>query len=305
MDVRFANDPLPYRAYNVIAVLPGRDSVLRHQYVAIGSHTDHVYFPKPPLMHDSIRIWDEVVRGADGSPWYHEATSTDSARIQAMIVEARKTEPARRDSIWNGADDDASGTVVALEIAEWLAGSKVRPKRSVLFVWHTGEEWGLLGSRWFTDHPTVPLDSIVADLNMDMVGRGGAGDRVGGGPRYLQLVGSRRLSTELGDLVERVNVAGGHNMQFDYTYDADGQDERIYCRSDHANYARFGIPIVFFHSGLHLDYHKITDEPQYIDYTHLRRVALLVKDVAVTVADLDHRPVVDKPKPDPLAECKQ
>ena len=164
---------------------------------------------------------------------------------------------------------------------------------------------GLLGSDYFTRHPTVPRDSIVAQLNMDMIGRGSATDRPGGGPGYMQMIGSRRLSTELGDLIDRVNAEGGHGLKFDYTYDADGHPDNYYCRSDHYMYARFGIPIAFFTTGSHLDYHQLTDEPQYIDYDKMARVASLIDEVARTVADLDHRIVVDKPKPDPEGVCKQ
>jgi Zn-dependent M28 family amino/carboxypeptidase len=211
----------------------------------------------------------------------------------------------RFDSVFNGADDDGSGSVALLEIAEALARSPDRPKRSILFVWHTAEELGLLGSDYFTRHPTVPRDSIVAQLNMDMIGRGDSADIAGGGPQYLQLVGSRRLSTELGDLVERVNAEGRHGFTFDYSWDANGHPANIYCRSDHYMYARFGIPVTFFTTGEHLDYHQLTDEAEYIDYDKLARVAGLVGDVARHVADLDHRPVVDKPKPDPEGKCKQ
>src|SRR5204863_6539498 len=167
------------------------------------------------------------------------------SRIRAVLDSLRHVNRPRLDSIYNGADDDGSGSVAELEIAESLA-SAPRPRRSILFVWHTGEEAGLLGSSWFTDHPTVPRDSIVAQLNMDMVGRGAASDETGrtkdgapllGGPRYLQLVGSRRLSTELGDLVEAVNRAGRHGLAFDYAIDADGHPSNIYCRSDHYEYA--------------------------------------------------------------------
>jgi len=195
--------------------------------------------------------------------------------------------------------------VTLLEIAEAFAKAPAKPKRSLLFVWHTGEEKGLLGSRWATDHLPVPADSIVAQLNMDMVGRGAAADIPGGGPTYVQLVGSRRLSTELGDIVEQVNKSEPMPMQFDYQYDANGDPENIYCRSDHYNYARLGIPVVFFTTGLHGDYHQVTDEPQYIDYPHMARIGQLVHDVATTVANLDHRPLVDKPKPDPNGRCQQ
>jgi Zn-dependent M28 family amino/carboxypeptidase len=192
-----------------------------------------------------------------------------------------------------------------LEVAEAFAGAANRPKRSLLFVWHTGEEKGLLGSRWFADHPTVPRDSIVAQINIDMVGRGAATDLGAGSPRYLQLVGSRRLSTELGDLTETVNRAEPAPFVLDYTFDANGHPDNIYCRSDHYNYARYGIPVVFLTTGLHGDYHQVTDEAQYIDYPHMTRVAQFVQNLTARVAGLGHRPVVDKAKPDPMGSCRQ
>ena len=175
----------------------------------------------------------------------------------------------------------------------------------MLFIWHTGEEKGLWGSDWHSRHPALPRDSIVAYLNMDMVGRGAAGDIAGGGPDYLQLIGPRRLSTELGDIIEAVNAGEPTPMKLDYSFDADGHPYNRYCRSDHANYARFGIPVTQFSTGYHIDYHQPTDEPQYLDYPHMARVAQLIHDVAARVADLDHRLVVDKPKPDPAAPCRQ
>ena len=151
----------------------------------------------------------------------------------------------------------------------------------------------------------MPRDSIVAQINIDMVGRGAATDLREGSERYLQLVGSRRLSTELGDLVETVNRTQPLPFAFDYTFDANGHPDNIYCRSDHYEYARWGIPVVFLTTGLHGDYHQVTDEPQYIDYPHMARVGRLVFNLADRVADLDHRPVVDKPKPDPTGACRQ
>ena len=179
----------------------------------------------------------------------------------------------------NGADDDGSGSVCVLEIAELLAKGGQRPKRSVLFVWHTAEEMGLLGADWFTRHPTVPRDSIVAQLNVDMIGRGGATDRPDGGPGYLQIIGSPPALHRAG----RPGGSGQHRREatasrFDYQYDADGHPDNYYCRSDHYMYARFGIPIAFFTTGSHLDYHQLTDEPQYIDYEKMARVARLIGD---------------------------
>ena len=299
---------------NVIAILRGSDPKLRGQYVAIGAHNDHIGFSNEPAEHDSVYAFMHIAapQGADNAP--PKPTAADWARINAMKDSLRALRPARMDSIYNGADDDGSGSMSVLEIAERFATSKVRPKRSILFIWHVGEELGLFGSEYFTDHPTVPRDSIVAELNMDMVGRGGVGDFTGvtkdgasihGGDGYVQLVGARRLSTELGDMVERVNIAQHHGLRFDYSLDADGHPQNIYCRSDHYEYARYGIPIVFFTTGGHADYHQVTDEPQYINYDRMAQIAKLVQSSAVEVANLGHRVVVDKPKPDPHGRCQQ
>jgi hypothetical protein len=300
---------------NVVAILPGSDPVLKNEYVAIGAHNDHIGFNNSPVDHDSIRAFNMVARvqGAD-SPRPTSLTAEQTARIRALTDSLHARHGVRRDSINNGADDDGSGSVSVLEIAEALASAPVKPKRSIIFVWHTGEEAGLWGSQHFTDHPTVPREAIVAQLNMDMVGRGSATDVTGeikegglarGGTGYVQLVGSRRLSTELGDLIERLNQSNKLGLAFDYSQDADKHPQNIYCRSDHYEYARYGIPIVFFTTGGHADYHQVTDEPQYIDYNRMAQVATLVRDAAVTVANLDHRIVVDKPKPDPKGRCVQ
>jgi hypothetical protein len=303
--VAFVDAPAEYPARNVVALLRGSDPALRGQMVAIGAHNDHDGIFPEALDHDSLRAFNRVMRpeGANSTPG--EPTAEQAARIRAVLDSLRRDRKPRRDSVLNGADDDGSGSVALLEIAEQLAEGPERPKRSILFVWHTAEEMGLLGSDWFTRHPTVPRDSIVAQLNVDMIGRGGAVDRPGGGPGYLQMIGSRRLSTELGDLIDRVNAKGGYGFQFDYSYDADGHPDNYYCRSDHYMYARFGIPVAFFTTGSHVDYHQLTDEPQYIDYDKMARVTGLIGEAARAVADLDHRLVVDKPKPDPEGVCKQ
>jgi len=149
---------------------------------------------------------------------------------------------------------------------------------------------------------------------MDMIGRGARTDVTGetqtgllirGDSNYVQLVGSRRLSTELGNLAELVNGSSGHPLRFDYAMDANGHPQEIYCRSDHYEYARYGIPIVFFTTGGHADYHQVTDEPQYIDYDRMARVSRFVAELAGSIANLDHRVVVDQPKPDPHGECRQ
>ena len=314
---KFGEFPPEYPARNVVAVIRGSDPKLRDEYVAIGAHNDHIGWSTRPVAHDSIYIVNHLFRtgGADDRP--PQLDAGEQARVNALIADIRRRTngaSARPDSIYNGADDDGSGSVSALEIAQYLASQKVKPKRSLLFVWHVGEEAGLYGSEWYTDHPTVPRDSIVAQLNMDMVGRGAANDNTGttregqrynGNPDYLQLVGSRRLSSELGNLAESVNRTEKRPLRFDYSMDANGHPQNIYCRSDHYEYARYGIPIIFFTTGGHADYHQVTDEPQYIDYDRMARVAQYVADLATKVANFDHRPLVDKPKPDPHGQCVQ
>ena len=313
----FVESGIEFPARNVVAMIPGSDPVLRNQYVAIGAHNDHIGTSIRPVAHDSIYIVNHLFRtgGAEDRP--PQLTAAQQAQVNSLLADIRRRSngaSARPDSIYNGADDDGSGSVSALEIAEYFASQKTKPKRSLLFVWHVGEEEGLYGSEWFTDHPAVPRDSIVAQLNMDMIGRGSAADNTGitaagqrynGNPNYLQLVGSRRLSTELGDLAESVNKSEKHPFTFDYAMDANGHPNNIYCRSDHYEYARYGIPIIFFTTGGHADYHQVTDEPQYIDYDRMARVGQFVADLATKVADLPHRPVVDKVKPDPHGQCVQ
>jgi hypothetical protein len=305
---RFNETPVSER--NVVAIIPGSDSLLRSQYVALGAHSDHVGFlPGRAIDHDSLRLYasarhfGQIPQGTAADTTV--AQQTTLATLRTRLDSVRQSRPTRLDSIRNGADDDGSGSMALLEVAEAVAAAPTAPRRSMLFVWHTAEEKGLLGSRYFTDNPTVPRDSIVAQINMDMIGRGAAGDTPGGSPNYLLVVGSRRLSTELGDLVETVNRRRSTRLAFDYSWDAPGHPQRIYCRSDHAMYARYGIPVVFFFTGLHGDYHQVTDEPQYIDYPHYASITQFVHDMAVELANRASRPVVDKTKPDPRAACVQ
>jgi Zn-dependent M28 family amino/carboxypeptidase len=219
---------------------------------------------------------------------------SSEADLRVNVDSLRRVRPARLDSIANGADDDGSGSMALLEVAEAMVTAPVRPRRSVLFVWHTGEEDGLLGSRHFTDHPTVPADSIVAQINVDMIGRGTAQDVRGGGPDYLIVVGHRRMSQDLGDLVDSVNERQRRPFRFDLSWDSPDHPEGIYDRSDHANYARIGVPVAFFFTGLHADYHQVTDEPQYLDYPHYTRITQYLHDLVTAIADREARIRVDE-----------
>jgi Zn-dependent M28 family amino/carboxypeptidase len=275
--------------------------------VQVSAHSDHLASSSRAVDHDSLKAYNMVMRPAGSDPRVgvsNTQTSAQTLRIQAIRDSLGKLHPPRRDSIYNGADDDGSGSTALLEIAENLA-SAPRPKRSIIIVWHTAEEAGLLGSWWLSEHTTVPHDSIIAVLNMDMVGRGERSDNVIGGPRHLEVIGSRRLSTDLGDVVDSVNAKESPGFDIDYSFDAKGQVQNRYCRSDHYMYARTGIPIAYISRGYHPDYHMVTDEPQYISYTGVAHVAQLVRDVAVSLADRGDRVRVDKPRPDPLAPCIQ
>jgi hypothetical protein len=316
LSLKLSVEPVPYPARNVVGIVRGSDPKLSGEYVAIGGHNDHVGFDNHPVDHDSLRFFNHIVRPGGAEDGNKQATPEEQAEVNKVLADYRAKHPGtqRADSISNGADDDGSGSVSVLEIAQKVASLKTKPKRSTVFVWHVGEEKGLLGSTYYTDHPTVTRDSIVAQLNIDMVGRGDAFDMTGhskdgadlhGNSNYLQLVGSRRISTELGNLAETVNTAGKHNLSFDYAMDANGHPQNIYCRSDHYEYARYNIPIIFFTTGGHSDYHQVTDEPQYIDYAHMARIDNYIEDLLVHVGNLDHRPLVDGPHMDPHGTCKQ
>ena len=302
--ISFVDRPVEAPARNVIAMIRGSDPKLRGQIIAIGAHSDHLGVAPVAVDHDSLRAFNRVMRPEGAQSVAAVPTPAQLSRIRGILDSLRRVNRPRLDSIYNGADDDGSGSVAELEIAESLA-SAPRPRRSILFVWHTGEEAGLLGSSWFTDNPTVPRDSIVAQLNMDMVGRGTAEDVPRGGPRNIQVIGAQRRSTELGNVIEQVNARRAEPYMIDYTFDAPKQPLNRFCRSDHYMYARYGIPIAFFSRGYHIDYHVVTDEPQYINYAGLANVAGFVRDVAVELANRDARLELDKPKPDLRGPCRQ
>jgi Zn-dependent M28 family amino/carboxypeptidase len=241
---------------NVVAVFAGSDPVLRDEYVALGAHYDHV------------------------------GTGI----------------PVNGDAIYNGADDDGSGTTALLAMAEALAKASTRPKRSVLFVWHAGEEKGLWGSKYFTSYPTLPLDKIVTQINIDMIGRSKKeGDmnprnRDLSGPNEIYVIGSKMMSTELGELTETVNKQY-LNLTYDYRYDDPSDPNRFFSRSDHYNYAKKGIPIVFFFDGVHEDYHRPGDSVDKIDFQKMEKVARTIYMTLWEVANRSTRLKIDKELP--------
>jgi hypothetical protein len=296
----------PGSARNVIGVIRGSDAALRGEFVAITAHNDHIGYNHRPVDHDSLRAFNTIVRPLGADSPNRPAFTEEATRIRRILDSLRAVHTPRLDSISNGADDDGSGTIALIEIARAFASADARPRRSILLVSHTAEEKGLLGSAWFTDHPTVAIDSIVAEFDVDMIGRGAATDIAKGGPTYLEVVGLRRLSKEFGDWVEAANAREPLPFVFNYEYDAPGHPEQYYCRADHYNYARYGIPSVSLSRGSHRDYHQVTDEPQYIDYPDYSRLVQMVLDAATFVANADHRPRLDAAKPgNPHVPCRQ
>jgi hypothetical protein len=211
------------------------------------------------------------------------------------------------DKIFNGADDDGSGTVSVLSIAEALAKAPVRPKRSVLFVWHCGEEKGLWGSEYFNKFPTVDIKKVIAQLNIDMIGRSKKPDDTNpknkdlSGENEVYVIGKDMMSSTLGSVVDSTNKAY-LNLNYDTRYDDPKDTNRFFFRSDHFNYAVNGIPITFWFDGVHEDYHQPGDEPQKIDYAKMEKVARTIMLTLLELTDLKDRPKIDKQLPPELTQ---
>jgi len=195
--------------------------------------------------------------------------------------------------IYYGADDDGSGTVAVLEIAEAVqlaVAQGVKPRRSIVFMAVSGEEKGLLGSEYYTDYPVVPLEQTVTNLNIDMVGR--IDKEHEENPFYVYAIGSDFLSTELHALSEKAATTYP-SVSLDYKYNNTTDPNRYYYRSDHYNFAKNNIPIIFYMNGSHDDYHQITDTPDKIRYDVLQERARLIFHTLWLVSQADQRPAVD------------
>jgi Peptidase family M28 len=258
--------------HNVVAIIPGTDAKLKDSYVAFGAHLDHIGYSQTA----GGRGFGGGAGGAGG-----------------CTGQTRET-PRPGDIINNGADDDGSGTVALMALAKAFAlGPK--PKRSLLFVWHSGEEAGLYGSRFNADFPIVPLDKIAAQLNIDMIGRNRCDDPKEENTVYI--VGSDRISTELHNMNEDANATLPTPMTLDYEFNDPTDPESLYTRSDHYSYAAKGIPIIFYTTGLHKDYHYVTDEVSKIDFPKMSHITQLVYATGMKVANLDHVPARDNKGP--------
>ncbi|MCA6066249.1 M28 family metallopeptidase [Chryseobacterium sp. RG1] len=229
----------------------------------------------------------------------------DSENILAFIEGSEKPEEivvisghydhvgTRNGIVYNGADDDGSGTVAVMEIAKAFQSAKKAgkgPKRSILFLHVTGEEHGLFGSEYYTDNPVFPLANTVVDLNIDMIGRDDPENR---GKQYVYVIGSDMLSSQLKVINEAANKTT-NNLELNYKYDDPNDPQRLYYRSDHYNFAKNNVPVAFFFDGIHEDYHKPTDDVEKIDYNLLAKRTQLVFATAWELANRKDRIVVDK-----------
>ncbi|GAA4002203.1 hypothetical protein GCM10022408_11930 [Hymenobacter fastidiosus] len=219
-------------------------------------------------------------------------------KAEVLVVSAHYDHlGVKHDTIYNGADDDGSGTTAVLEIAQAFSQAKKDghgPRRSILFLLTTGEEEGLFGSQYYTGHPVLPLATTVANLNIDMVGR--TDKTHAGKPDFVYVVGSDKLSWELHTINEAANTKYGH-LTLDYAYNADDDPEQLYYRSDHYNFAKHKIPVAFFTSGLHADYHKATDDVDKIEFEPLEKRTRLIFHTAWELANRDNRVALDATKP--------
>ena len=278
IDIKIAAKSQTNHAENVVGIVPGSDPVLKNEYVVISAHLDHIGFSlaAPPA-----------------------------------------------DNINNGADDDGSGSTALLAIARAYAegaAKGLRPKRSIIFLWNAGEEKGLWGSQYFAEFPPVDISKIVANLNIDMIGRTKGPDfkdadttHVLVKPGEILLIGPNISSDDLESTIESTND-GYQKLTLNHFYDATAPDkthdnlgpqprgQRIFYRSDHYNFAKIGIPIAFFTTGVHPDYHKVTDSPDKLDYHEMLIVTKTISAVAWTLANQPGRPALNKTLPDQLTK---
>jgi len=262
---------------NVVGIVEGSDAKLKDTYVAFGAHYDHVGYADGELVDAPV---------TETTPEGKRRLGTVPGRVKPGTVAT--------DRIWNGADDDGSGTVTLMSLAKAFATGP-KTKRSTVFIWHTGEERGLWGSRYFADYSNVPMEKVVAVLNMDMVGRNNLDDPKEANTVYL--VGSDRISTELHNVSEDANASLKAPMKLDYVMNDPSDSEQVYYRSDHYSYAIKGIPVIFYSTGLHSDYHFNTDTVEKISFDKMARISHLMFETGRRVANLDRAPARDNKGP--------
>ena len=239
----------------------------------------------------NTRMTRNVVGLVDGGdPLLKDTYVAFGAHYDHLGIEEGVRLSTEIDRINNGADDDGSGSTALIGLATSFAAGP-RPRRSLLFAWHAGEERGLWGSQYLADHPPVPVDHIVAQLNIDMIGRNR--DNKDSEENTVYAVGADRVSTELHNILIESNASLNAPLNIDFEMNDPADPERIYFRSDHFSYAAKGIPIIFFFTGLHPDYHQVTDSVEKIHFEKMSHITQLVYEIGLRLANLDHAPVRD------------
>jgi len=229
------------------------------------------------------------VRSLEGENVLGFIEGSDAARKDEVVIITAHYDHlgTRGDAVYNGADDNGSGTSTVLEIAEAFAKAKEAgegPRRSVLCMLVSGEEKGLLGSRYYSENPVFPLESTVANVNVDMVGR--VDEAHADDPNYIYVIGADRLSSELHEINETANQTYTQ-LELDYTYNEKDDPNRYYYRSDHYNFAKYGIPVIFYFSGVHEDYHQPSDTPEKLNYERMSEIGQLIFYTAWELANRD------------------
>jgi hypothetical protein len=292
---------------NVVGMTEGADPQLKDTYILFGAHLDHVGYsenggssqPSPggcrrrgtaalAALQQAGKTPQNPGRGGAGGGVGRGNANAGGAPAGGRGTVQQTSPPPfdERDIISNGADDDGSGSTAELAVAKAFATGP-KPKRSVVFVWHSGEEAGLYGSRYNADYPIVPLEKVQTQLNMDMVGRDDCNDLEGDYTNTLFIVGADRISTDLHNVIVQTNNILRQPLTLDYELNDPADPESVYTRSDHYSYASKGIPIAFFTTGLHPDYHRVTDTVDKILFPKMARIAQLVYEVGFTVANTD------------------
>jgi hypothetical protein len=291
-------------SHNVVGMIEGTDPMLKDTYVMFGAHLDHIGYSQTGsgrgAGNDGCRRRSPAAQAAvvaAGKTVQRPAAGLGGAPAARGAAPAASTVPLDlRDLVSNGADDDGSGSTAELAIAKAFATGP-KPKRSIVFMWHTGEEAGLYGSRYNADFPIVPLEKVQAQLNLDMVGRDDCNDIEGDYTNSLFVIGADRISTDLHNLIVATNNTSAKPLMLDYEMNDPNDPESVYTRSDHYSYASKGIPIAFFTTGLHPDYHRLTDTVDKIIFPKMARIAQLVYETGFSLANTDRTLLRDNKGP--------
>jgi Peptidase family M28 len=282
---------------NVVGMVEGSDPKLKDTYVLFGAHLDHIGYSQtgggnPPSPGGcrrrspvALAALEKAGKQAQNNPTARGGGAGGGGG-RGAAAQPNPTPFDERDFISNGADDDGSGSTAELAVAKAFATGP-KPKRSIVFVWHSGEEAGLYGSRYNADFPIVPLEKVQAQLNMDMVGRDDCNNIEGDYTNSVFIVGDDRISTDLHNLILETNQTMTKPLELDYELNDPADPEGVYTRSDHYSYAAKGIPIAFFTTGLHPDYHRVTDTVEKITFPKMARIAQLVYQSGFAIANTD------------------